>query len=57
MLLAFGDFDNWRDEFDKEARDLKQTWEEMVEEVDDESLDVRAIVILLQQSKDRELTH
>ena len=45
-LLALGDLDDRRDELDKEARDLEKAGEEVVEEVDDEALDVGAIVVL-----------
>ena len=38
--------DNWRDKLDEEPRDLEQRWVEMVEVVDEQPLDMRAIVVL-----------
>lgn len=46
MLLPFADLDDGSDKFYQEAGNLQQTWEEMVEEVDDETFDVRSIMIL-----------
>lgn len=46
MLLTLTDFHDRCDELDQEAWNLKETREEMVEEVDNETFDVRTIMIL-----------
>lgn len=39
--------DNGRDELQQKSRQLEQRWEEAVQEVHDEALDVRSVVILV----------
>ena len=39
--------DNGRDELQEKSRQLEQRWEEAVQEVHDEALDVRSVVILV----------
>lgn len=39
-------FDNWRDEFNKELRELHEGRIKIIEEINDKSFDVRSIVIL-----------
>lgn len=45
-LLALCGPNDRSNELDKETRDLQKSWEEVVEPVDDETLNVRAIMIL-----------
>lgn len=44
ILLVY--LDNGCDKLQKETRDIKEGWEHFINEVDNETLDVRAIVIL-----------
>ena len=39
--------DDGRDELEEEPREFEQRWEEAVQEVHDEALDVRPVVILI----------
>lgn len=50
---ALVDFDNRRDELFKESLHLEQTRPKVVNEVDQESLDVRSIVVLVSHDHDR----
>lgn len=44
--FALGELDDGRDELDQETLEFEKRWEEEVEEVDEETLDVRSIMIL-----------
>lgn len=46
ISFALADFNNRCNEFDQKAWDLQQAREKVIKEIDDETLDVRAIVIL-----------
>ena len=50
--LALNALDDWGDEFPQEAVDFKQGRPEMVQEVDDKSLDVRPVVVLIGHDHD-----
>ena len=46
LLLGLGDLDDRGDEFDEKVGQLEQRREPVVEEVDDETFDVRSVVVL-----------
>jgi len=56
LLLSLGRLDDWRDEFDEEVWQLEQTWVKGVQEVDDQTLDVTSIVILIRHNHETSVT-
>jgi hypothetical protein len=46
LLFALSNANDGRHELEKEARDFQQRWEEVVEEIDQETFNVRTVMIL-----------
>ena len=56
LHIALPDLDNGRDELHEEAGKLEQTWELNLQEVDEQSLDVRAVMILISHDHEMSVT-